>query len=286
MKYDIAAKRIVDIGKEQILKEFFGIESDNIQLLEELPEKTVSIRRSDFPLRIVSKDGHEKIVVLEIQTEFNKDFVLRLIDYTVRFMLKYHLEVTPLALLLTPTNLATGIYEDDRLRFRYEVARLWEKQARDYTSKIFIYPFLPLMNGGEKLIEQIDTEIYENDNLSMDYKADLLTATAIFAGLKDKKLGTWLIERRRDIMIQSPVYDFIEEEGIKKGIIIGKKEGIEEGKKEGLHNAVSLGLEIKFGIDGIALLQKVNKIESIEKLEAIIEAIKITNKIEEIEKLI
>jgi hypothetical protein len=33
MKYDIAAKRIVDIGKEQILREFFGIESDNIQLL-------------------------------------------------------------------------------------------------------------------------------------------------------------------------------------------------------------------------------------------------------------
>jgi len=45
-------------------------------------------------------------------------------------------------------------------------------------------------------------------------------------------------------------------------------------------------LEIKFGIDGIALLQKVKKTESIEKLEAIIEAIKITNKIEEIEKLI
>jgi hypothetical protein len=87
-----------------------------------------------------------------------------------------------------------------------------------------------------------------------------------------------IAERRRDIMIQSPVYEFIEEEGIKKGIIIGKKEG--------LHNAVSLGLEIKFGIDGIALFQKVKKIESIEKLEAIIEAIKITNKIEEIEKLI
>jgi hypothetical protein len=95
-----------------------------------------------------------------------------------------------------------------------------------------------------------------------------------------------IAERMRDIMIQSPVYDFIEEEGIKKGIIIAKKEGIEEGKMQGLQNAVSLGLEIKFGIDGIALLQKVRKIESIEKLEAIIEAIKITNKIEEIEKLI
>lgn len=294
MKYDITAKRIVDIGKEQILKEFIGIESEDIQLLEELSEETVSIRRSDFPLKVVFKDGCEKIILLEIQTEFNKDFVLRLIDYTVRFMLKYHLEVIPFALLLTPTNLATGVYEDDRLRFKYDVTRLWEKQAKDYIDKIFLYPFLPLMNGGAELVEQIDTAIYENSNLSMEYKADLLTAVAIFAGLKDKKLGNWLVERRRDIMIQSPVYELIEEEGIKKGIQkgieIGKeegiKEGIEEGKKQGLHNAISLGLELKFGVDGIELSKKVKKAESIDKLETIIEAIKIANKIEEIEKLV
>jgi len=83
-------------------------------------------------------------------------------------------------------------------------------------------------------------------------------------------------------MIQSPVYEFIEEEGIKKGIIIGK----EEGKKQGLYEALLFVLEIKFGVDGIVLMDKVKKIESLEKLEKIKEAIKITNKIEEIEKLI
>ena len=87
-------------------------------------------------------------------------------------------------------------------------------------------------------------------------------------------------------MIQSPVYEFIEEEGIKKGIIIGKKEGIEEVKKQGLYEALLFVLEIKFGVDGIILMDKVKKIESLEKLEKIKEAIKITNKIEEIEKLV
>ncbi|MDQ1317907.1 MAG: hypothetical protein QG588_1562, partial [Candidatus Poribacteria bacterium] len=85
MKYDIAVKAIINIAKEEILHSFLGIESDSIELLEELPEETTNIRRSDFPLHVIQKDGNETIVILEIQTQFSNDFVLRLIDYTVRF---------------------------------------------------------------------------------------------------------------------------------------------------------------------------------------------------------
>jgi len=72
------------------------------------------------------------------------------------------------------------------------------------------------------------------------------------------------------------------EEGMEKGL----KQGLQQGKKEGLYDAISLGLEIKFGTDGLALLEKVLKVESIEKLEVIKKAIKISNKIEDIKKLI
>ena len=76
MKYDIAAKVIVDIGKEAILHRFLGIDSDSIQLLEELPVETVSLTRSDFPLHVVLKTGEERIVLLEIPTVFSRKFVL------------------------------------------------------------------------------------------------------------------------------------------------------------------------------------------------------------------
>ena len=80
------------------------------------------------------------------------------------------------------------------------------------------------------------------------------------------------------------------EAGIIKGIAEGKIKGIAEGKIEGkiegLHDAVSLGLELKFGTDSIVLMDKVLKVESVEKLEKIIKTIKIAKKIEEIEKLI
>lgn len=252
-------------------------------MIDELFQETASLKRSDFQLHIVFKDGQEAIVLLEIQTIFNRDFVLRLIDYTVRFMLKYHLKVMPLVLLLTPSTLATGFYkEEDLLTFHYNVVRFWEEQSSDFMNEMSLYPFLPLMKGGIDILEDLETAVYENAEMSIEKKSDILTAMAIFTGLKDKDIANQLIKRRRDIMIQSAAYDIIKEEGLKEGL----KEGFEKGRRSGFHDAISLGLELKFGTNGLILMEKVLGIESLEKLEVIKEAIKIANKIEEIEKLI
>ena len=48
-------------------------------------------------------------------------------------------------------------------------------------------------------------------------KVDLLIVFNIFSRLRDKNVATELLRKRRDIMIQSPVYDMILEEGIEKG---------------------------------------------------------------------
>lgn len=119
MEYDIAAKVVLDMSKEEILRRYLKIEPENIELLEELPQETVSLKRSDFPLRVRTKEGIELIVLIEIQTIFERKFVLRLIDYTVRFLLKYDLEVIPLVLLLTPSGQATGFCESKILTFKY-----------------------------------------------------------------------------------------------------------------------------------------------------------------------
>ena len=291
MEYDVASKVIVDIGKEAILRRFLKMEPGSIQLIEELFQESVSLKRSDFPLYIVFKDGQEAIVLLEIQTVFNRDFVLRLIDYTVRFMLKYHLKVIPLVLLLTPSTLATGFYkEENLLTFNYNVVKFWEEKSSNFIDEVSLYPFLPLMEGGIDILENLETTVYENTELSIEKKSDILTAMAIFIGLKDKNLATQFIKRRRDIMIQSAAYDIIKKEGLREGREEGLKEGlekgIEKGRRYGIYDTISLGLELKFGINGLALMEKILKIESLEKLEVIKEAIKITNKIEEIEKLI
>lgn len=72
------------------------------------------------------------------------------------------------------------------------------------------------------------------------------------------------------------------EEGMEKGM----QKGIKKGELEGLHKAVSLGLEIKFGSDGVALAKKALRIKSIQKLEMLIEAIRVAKSIDEVQKLI
>lgn len=74
--------------------------------------------------------------------------------------------------------------------------------------------------------------------------------------------------------------------GLKQGLQQGKIEGKIEGRIEGLQEAISLGLEIKFGNDGLTLLENIIKIDSIEKLEDIMKALKVSTKVDEIKKLI
>ncbi len=47
MQYDVASKVVIDMGKEVILSRLLKMELDGVELLEALPEETVSLRRSD-----------------------------------------------------------------------------------------------------------------------------------------------------------------------------------------------------------------------------------------------
>ncbi len=77
---------------------------------------------------------------------------------------------------------------------------------------------------------------------------------------------------------------------IEKGKIAGRMEGRAEGERkgrmEGLIEAIEIGLELKYGVEGLRLLKRIGKIAAIEKLESIKEAVKISKNLEEIEKLL
>jgi len=98
MEYDIASKRLVEIGKESLLRWAAGIEVESAELLEELPKDTVSLRSSDFPLLVRDKEGLEQIVLLEFQTRWEIDLPLRLLEYYAKFKMKYHTRVIPIVL--------------------------------------------------------------------------------------------------------------------------------------------------------------------------------------------
>ncbi|HEX29678.1 TPA: hypothetical protein ENG04_06320, partial [Candidatus Poribacteria bacterium] len=71
MRYDVAAKVVVQHGKEALIRWFLQIDPEEIELMEELPQESASLRRSDFPLWVRTKDGREQIILLEFQTRWS-----------------------------------------------------------------------------------------------------------------------------------------------------------------------------------------------------------------------
>ena len=213
-------------------------------ILEQLPQETVSVKRSDFPILVTDEAGKQYLVLLEIQSRWEKKFPLRLLDYRCRHLLKHDMEAISCVLLLKPSQWAEPFYKDTEVEFNYRLIRVYELDAREIIKdNIFcLMPFVPIMKHGKEMVEQADEALYESP-LSYEDKADMLTVMTIFSGLVSEKLAHMLVSKRRDIMIESAAYYIIKEEGIKEGREKGLKEGIQEGREKGLKEGIKEGRE-------------------------------------------
>jgi hypothetical protein len=90
--YDIAAKVLMEKCRREILRRFLGIPVSDSTLLEELPQETVSVRRSDFSILVSDDTGTQRLVIMEIQSRWDPKLPLRLLDYRSRYLLKYDVE--------------------------------------------------------------------------------------------------------------------------------------------------------------------------------------------------
>jgi hypothetical protein len=64
----------------------------------------------------------------------------------------------------------------------------------------------PLMNKGANFIDKAVEKIYDC-NIEVNLKSDILTAFTFFTDMRDQNIAKKLFLKRRDLMIESPVYD-------------------------------------------------------------------------------
>jgi flagellar biosynthesis/type III secretory pathway protein FliH len=75
------------------------------------------------------------------------------------------------------------------------------------------------------------------------------------------------------------------EQGLQQGMQQGLQQGIQQGIQRGLLKAIELGLKLKFGVEGLRIYPEIKKIEDVDVLEAISEAIETAQSIEDIRKI-
>jgi hypothetical protein len=131
MAYDIAAKVLIERCRGEILRWFLGIVVTESTLLEELPQETSSLRRSDFPILVTDDQGRRRLVIIEIQNDWAPAMPLRLLEYRCRHLLKHNhgLEATTCVLLLRPSSAATDHYGDSEVDYRYHLVRMYDEEG-------------------------------------------------------------------------------------------------------------------------------------------------------------
>ncbi len=326
MQYDIALKELLRHCHAAILEDLIGLPVTTSTLIEEKPRETTSVRRSDFVLRVVQADGEELLVLIEFQTHWDRRMPQRMLEYRARYVARMDLDAITVLMLTLPSPSATEEYRDREVHYRYRLVKLYELDAATFIQerKLCLLPLTPLMRDGVALAKEADRLIVESD-LPEVTKADMLTTMTLLAGLVSEDLAYHLIERRRDMMMQSIGYELIKkeglEEGLKKGykkglqegIALGRKEGIalgreeglalgreeglaegilrgreegrEEGYRQGVLEAIALGLELKFGVEGLKLMPEIEAITDIGILRILEKALRSAQNVEEFRSL-
>lgn len=74
--------------------------------------------------------------------------------------------------------------------------------------------------------------------------------------------------------------------GEQKGLLKGEQKGLLEGRREGLLEGIQLALDIKYGVKGLSLMDKISAVSDLNKLEQIKELIRHSTSVEELENLL
>ena len=240
MHYDIAIKRLMELGGKEILREFADVDLAYLDILEDSGQESFDVKRCDYAGRYTMVNGVEGIAVVEFQTRWEVLKPLDLAIYSAHKRRRYGIPVLPILVLFTPDSRATDVYEDENLRFKYRLVRVWETEAAHWlaSDNPSLWPIAALASGAEACADNLDTRLHESQMPRRD-KSDLLTMFTLFLSLKNVSLARKIAEKRRELMIESPFYEIIKTEG--------RVEGRFEGRVEGRVSSLVAILDERFG---------------------------------------
>ena len=131
MEYDVASKVILSHCRLELLRELCGFDVVSSEILDDRPQETPSLRRSDYVLRAEFQDGITRLVILEFQTWWKHCLPVRTLESRCRHLQKEKLPVVSVIIVLRKHGPIPGYYEDDEVKYRYRLVEMYDMDAHD-----------------------------------------------------------------------------------------------------------------------------------------------------------
>ena len=273
-EFDIVSKYLVQHYPADFAR--FALGRDDVEVVEVIdPEQlTVEARQTDSLLRV--RLGSEAVLV---HTEFQAadstqpPMARRMVGYIGRAVEQYGLPVVSIVIYLRPAagRRDPGYYLQDRPGHRilveYQVIRLSELDGHRIleSGHVGLWSFVPLMRPTGRPADWLETcmRAVQAQPLDRATKADCLAGMSLLSGLvygRETVSAIFLKEGLMDIIRESPVAQYLTQQGI--------EQGIEQGGRERAIEALLDVLEIRFALDAAEpLAARVRGMEDLQRLK-------------------
>ncbi|MGA9383303.1 MAG: cytosolic protein [Phormidium sp.] len=262
-------------------------------------------RLADKLVKIYLIDGQEAWVLIhvEVQSQEESDFAERMFTYHYRIYDRYKRSVASLAVLgdersnWRPNQFSYQLFRCE-IRFQFPVVKLLDYQQQWSTLETSRNPFATVVMAHLKAIETRDNRtqrkewkltltrrLYEQGYQREDVINLFQFIDWIMSLPQELDREFWqeviqLEEERR-----MPYITSVERIGIEKGIEQGIQQERQQSRqqmKQILLESIELGLELKFGNQGLSLLPEISLLENLEQLRAIQTGLKTVSTVEEL----
>ncbi len=272
--FDIVSKYLMQHYPDDFAR--FALGRDDVEVVEVLnPEQlTVEARQTDSLLR-VRLGGEEVLVHTEFQTtdSTHLPMVRRMVGYIGRTVEHYGWPVVSSVIYLRPGagRGDPGYYLQDRpghrILIEYQVIRLSELDGQRLlkSGPVGLLPFVPLMRPTGQPAAWLETCVraVQAQPLDRATKADCLAGMSLLSGLvyaQETVSAIFFKEGLMDMIRESPVAQYLTQQGI--------EQGIEQGGRERALEALLDVLEIRFALGAAdPLAARMRSIEDLQRLK-------------------
>lgn len=277
-----------------------GFEFLDKELQQVVRDAELGRRLADKLVKVWRTGGEEAWVLihLEVQSQEETNFSERMFVYHYRIYDRYKRSVASLAVLgdqresWRPNQFGYELWGSE-VRFRFPVVKLLDYQqwsALEANSNPFATVVMAHLKAQETRADRsrrfewklaLTRRLYER-RFSREDVINLFQFIDWVMSLPEElEQEFWIEVIHLEEEQRMPYITSVERIGRQKGLEQGRFEGIREGLLEG----ISLGLELKFGSEGLAILPEISGLQDVEQLRAILAGLKTVNTLFELRQI-